>query len=261
MGSTTTITSTVRVHRPGWLKTRGFRVSDNRNPSVLRLSDFTETLENKGSHPMNAYLCLIELLGSNRHRVRATLTHVGFRRAVDQQAEQFRATVVAARIHQPLPLVDQAEIQVGDQHAFTRTQGRAEQFALRGDDRGEAAARDRPDVATGVLHYPGLLIGVQPGGGADDEAAGFQGVLADVDLDQLGEGLAPERAGIHRRVDLLAVGHQGVTGERVVMLPARERADAPDRAVDGAQARAVALPPDQALVVGRGDLAAMLEQT
>jgi len=45
------------------------------------------------------------------------------------------------------------------------------------------------------------------------------------------------------------------------MLPARERADAPDRAVDGAQPRAVALPPDQALVVGRGDLAAMLEQT
>ena len=51
------------------------------------------------------------------------LAHVGFRRAVDQQAEQFRATVVAARIHQPLPLVDQAEIEIGDQHAFTRTQG------------------------------------------------------------------------------------------------------------------------------------------
>src|SRR5512135_3193005 len=45
----------VRVHRPGWLKTRGSRVSDNRNPPVLRLSDFSETLENKGSHPMNAY--------------------------------------------------------------------------------------------------------------------------------------------------------------------------------------------------------------
>src|SRR5512135_1012718 len=47
--------SRVRVHGPGWLKTRGFRVSDNRNPPVLRLSDFMETLENKGSHPVNAY--------------------------------------------------------------------------------------------------------------------------------------------------------------------------------------------------------------
>ena len=85
-------------------------------------------------------------------------------------------------------------------------------------------------------------------------------MLADVDLDQLGEGLARERAGIHRRVDLLAVGHQGVTGERVVMLPARQRADAPDRAIDGAQPRTIALAPDHALVVGRGDLTAMLEQ-
>ena len=32
-------------------------------------------------------------------------------------------------------------------------------------------------------------------------------------------------------------------------------------ALSTAQPRAVALPPDQALVVGRGDLAAMLEQT
>ncbi|MGE5754603.1 MAG: hypothetical protein ACM35G_02635 [Planctomycetaceae bacterium] len=50
------MTDPVRVHGPGWLKTRGFRVSDNRNPPVLRLSDFMETLENKGSHPVNAYV-------------------------------------------------------------------------------------------------------------------------------------------------------------------------------------------------------------
>jgi hypothetical protein len=34
----------------------------------------------------------------------------------------------------------------------------------------------------------------------------------------------------------------------------------PKQVVDGALPRAVALPPDQALVVGRGDLAVMLEQ-
>src|SRR6516225_8490812 len=72
--------------------------------------------------PVGSFLRLIELLGSNRHGLRVTIAHVGFRRAVDQQAEQFRAIVVAARIHQ-LPLsVDRAEIEIGDQHPFTRTQ-------------------------------------------------------------------------------------------------------------------------------------------
>ena len=66
-------------------------------------------------------ITLIEFLRDNRHRAASTLMHVGFRRAVDQQAEQFRATVVAARIHHPLPLVDQAEIEIGDHHAFTGT--------------------------------------------------------------------------------------------------------------------------------------------
>src|SRR5512135_2284297 len=60
-GSRGSASCRVRVHRPGWLKTRGFRVSDNRNSLVLRLSDFTETLENKGSHPMNAYPSLSTL--------------------------------------------------------------------------------------------------------------------------------------------------------------------------------------------------------
>ena len=85
-------------------------------------------------------------------------------------------------------------------------------------------------------------------------------VLADVDGDLFGEDVSRERAGVHRRVDLLAVGHQCVACQRVVMLPARQRPDAPDRAVDGPQPRAVTHTPDHAFVVGGGNLAAMLDQ-
>ena len=52
---------------------------------------------------VRSFLCRIELPGNNRHRVLRALAHVGFRLAADQQAEQFRANVVAARIRQPLP--------------------------------------------------------------------------------------------------------------------------------------------------------------
>ncbi|MNY17867.1 hypothetical protein D3C86_1512120 [compost metagenome] len=61
-------------------------------------------------------------------------------------------------------------------------------------------------------------------------------------------------------MDLFAIGHQGITGQRVEMLPAGQLPDAPYRAVDGPQAGAVAHAPDHALVVGRGNLAATLDQ-
>lgn len=49
-------------------------------------------------------------------------------------------------------------------------------------------------------------------------------------------------------------------GQRVVMLPARQLTDAPDRAVDSSQPGTVALAPDYAFMVGRGNLAATLNQ-
>jgi hypothetical protein len=61
-------------------------------------------------------------------------------------------------------------------------------------------------------------------------------------------------------VDLLAIGHQGVTRQRIVMLPARQLADATNRGVHGAQSRTVALPPDHAFMIGRRDLASTLDQ-
>jgi len=61
-------------------------------------------------------------------------------------------------------------------------------------------------------------------------------------------------------VDLLVVGHEGVAGERVIVLPAGERAHAPDAGVDGPQPRAVAHPPDHPLVERRRDLPAVQHQ-
>ena len=78
--------------------------------------------------------------------------------------------------------------------------------------------------------------------------------------DLLGENIASERTGIHRRVDLLAIGHQGISSQRVVMLPAGQLTDAPDCAVDRPQTGTVALSPDHAFMVGRGDFASTLNQ-
>ena len=180
--------------------------------------------------------------------------------AVDQETEQFRPAVVAARVHQLLALVDQREVEVGDDHAFARADGLAQQGSIGCHDRGEATAGDRADAAAGVLHDLRLLIGIQPGRGADDEARRLQCMLPDVDFRLLGKQVAEDGARIHRRVDLLAVGHHRVPRQRVVVLPACQLANAADLAVDGAQARAVALAPDHALVIGGRDLAAPLNQ-
>src|SRR4029077_18154912 len=57
-------------------------------------------------------------------------------------------------------------------------------------------------------------------------------MLPDVDLRLLRKQVAEDRARIHRRVDLLAVGHHRVAGQRVVMLPTRQLTKAADRPGD-----------------------------
>ena len=54
--------------------------------------------------------------------------------------------------------------------------------------------------------------------------------------------------------------HQRIAGERVVVLPAGERADAADGGVDDAEPAAVALAPDHALVEGGRDLAPLEDE-
>lgn len=51
------------------------------------------------------------------------------RGAIDQQAEQFGATVVTTGIHLRLALIDQREIKVADHHALAGTQWLTQQFA------------------------------------------------------------------------------------------------------------------------------------
>ncbi len=101
-----------------------------------------------------------------------------------------------------------------------------------------------------------LLIG-EPARRIDHETARLERVMTDRHLHLVGEDLADHRARELRRVDLLALRHQGVAGQGIVMFPAGERADAADRGVDDLEARAVALAPDHAFVKRRGDLAAL----
>src|ERR1700739_429560 len=76
----------------------------------------------------------------------------------------------------------------------------------------------------------------------------------------LSEQVAENGSGEHRRMDLLAVGDQRVAGERIVVLPTGQLADATHRAVDGSKSAAIALAPDYAFVIRGGDLAATLDQ-
>jgi hypothetical protein len=93
---------------------------------------------------------VIDFLNLNRRRVRATLMDVGNRCAIDQKAEQFRATVVAARIHFPFTPVDQRKIEIGNHHAFSGAQRLTNQFPLRRDNRCKAATGDCRELGRAV---------------------------------------------------------------------------------------------------------------
>src|SRR4051794_27882309 len=120
-------------------------------------------------------------------------------RPFNQQAEQFGATVVTARVHDPFAGVDLSEVKICNHLAFTSCERLADDLALWIDNGGEAATGNRPDSTTRILHDPGLLIGIEPRRRVDDEASSFESVLADVNFRLLREQWAGERSGIHRR--------------------------------------------------------------
>ena len=82
------------------------------------------------------------------HAMRGAFVNRCGRRAIDQQAEQLRPAVMAARVHQLLSLVDQREVEVGDHHAFAGANGLSEQASVGCRDRREATTGDRTDAAT-----------------------------------------------------------------------------------------------------------------
>jgi hypothetical protein len=181
------------------------------------------------------------------------------RAAVHDKMQQFGSGIVADRIHHPLALDDQAHVEIGDQDAFAFGERRHDVFALGRDDRGHAAA------AQGLLQPASgrdggdLLVG-QPACGVDDEAAAFQRMVADRHFHLVGKDRPDHGARKLGDVDVLVLRHQGVAGERIVVLPAGQRAEAADGAVDHLQAGGVALAPDHPLVEGRGDLAALEDE-
>jgi hypothetical protein len=62
--------------------------------------------------------------------MRGPLVEVSSRCAINNQAEQFRTAVMAARIHQLFAPIDQGEIDVGNYNAFAGTDGLANQLTF-----------------------------------------------------------------------------------------------------------------------------------
>jgi hypothetical protein len=124
----------------------------------------------------------------------------------------------------------------------------------------KTATGNRADFAPRVLHDLRLLIGIQPSRRTNDEASRFERMLPNIDFGFLSEWGTEHGAGVHGRMDLFTDGDQRAACQEIVVLPACELADATCLAVDGAEARSVALSPDHALVMGRDDLSAPLDQ-
>ena len=90
--------------------------------------------------------------------VRGALMGVRRGRPIDQQAEQFGAAIVTARSTKFLAEVDMSEVKICNHFAFTSFERLADDLTFRVHKGGEAAAENRPDSATRILHDLGLLI-------------------------------------------------------------------------------------------------------
>lgn len=142
---------------------------------------------------------------------------------------------MTSRIHHMLPSVDQREIEVDGDFPFARAEGLTQYAPIRRDDRREATTRYRSDLAARVLHDLRLLVSIQPGSSANHKAPRLQCMLPHIDFRLLCKRIAKHGAGVHRRVNLLAIGHHRVPCERVVVLKTRQLPDACDLAVNGPQ--------------------------
>jgi len=161
------------------------------------------------------------------------LAHVRLRSAIDEQGQELGTAIVTYAVHHAFALVDQRQVEIGDHHALAVGQRRGEQRAFRRYDRSKTAAAERALEASGACHF-GDLVGIEVASGVDHEAAGFERVVPNRDLDLLAEDLPHERAREHGNVDLLVLGHHRVASEWIVVLPARKGTDPTDGGVCGA---------------------------
>ena len=132
-------------------------------------------------------------------------------------------------------------IEIGDENALALGQ-RRDEMAPSGETIAVMQPPRRPCCSASFGVIEAICVLGQPAGGVDDEAAALERMVADRHFDLLGEDRSDHRARKLRGVDFLVLRHQRVAGERVVVLPAGERADAADGGVDDREARAVALP-------------------
>ena len=94
-----------------------------------------------------------ETVHSPRGGWRKAIVQVSSRSSVDQQTEQLRPAVVAARVHQLLALVDQREVEIGDHHSFTRADRLAQQ-----DPSGATIAVKQPPEIGPILQPVSFMI-------------------------------------------------------------------------------------------------------
>ena len=173
--------------------------------------------------------------------------------------QKLRPRIVADRVHHPLSLEDQAHIEVGNENSLAFGDRWCEMFTLRRDDGRHAAAAQRLLQVLLRCDRADLLVR-QPAGGVDDETAAFQRMMADGDFHLIGEDRADHGAGKLRDMDLLVLRHQCIAGEGIVVLPAGQRADAADRAVDDLEAGGIPLTPDHPLMECWRDLSPLEDQ-
>lgn len=157
---------------------------------------------------------------------------------------------MADAVHHALALRDEGEVQIGHQYPLPFAQRGDEICAFRGDDRAVRAAGK--GFLQGRVRRDGFdLRFAQPAGGVDHETAGFGGMVAHGGIDLVGKNGADHGAGEMAAMDFLVLGHEGVAGEWVEMLPARKRADAPDAGLRDGEAAGIAHAPDHALMIAR----------
>ena len=163
---------------------------------------------------------------------------------------------MADAVHHSLAFGDQGQIEFGNGQAFAVRQGTRQVAALWTDHSGVTAPLKRL-VQRGIRCDRGVVLRIQPSGGADHETAGLQGVMPHGDGGLLAEDRPDQRPGELGAVDLLALDHQRVARQRVVVLPAGQRPDPTKRGGHHRQAGTVPLPPHHPLVISGSDLAAL----
>lgn len=187
------------------------------------------------------------------------------RRAVDRQVEDVETVIAADDVVHQLGPDALAKVDVGIDDAFLVDQRIADRMTVRVDDARPGAVRAQEQVAVqravGGHRRDDLLAYRRTGD--DGEQLAFETMRGRANPDRFGHIIGCGRDGqrdIIGNVDELALRQQREACERVGILPARQRAERPDRRVMDADRTAVAARPGQLFGPGRHQLAVPPQQ-